>query len=355
MKILHFAFENFQDVPGLLSRSHKLFGDKSELVTMAASRLGFPDGICLNYPLFHSSGIRRLRRMTGRDNVVVPENELTLKIRGRGLRSRAFYRGRDLVWEYTLHRAWRKYDLEDYDIYHFDGDMPFIFGDRILKKLESRGKKIVTHFFGSELRKWGMNPFLREHAGLRFTSEVDHPKIDPGLIFVPIPFESEAIIPRTAENKVLVVGHSPTRRNVKGTADILRAVQTVQAEIQFEFRLIEGVSHCRCMHLKSGCDIGIDQVGNYGGTAYGRSGLEFLALGIPTITEIPGEYEPLLASHPFVKATKHNLAEVLKKLLVDAELRREKKAEGIKWVRKFVHPRRVMQQIYDEYRRVGWK
>ena len=354
MKILHFTFENFQDVPGLLSRGHKMFGDESELVTMTPSRLGFPNGISLRYPLFDSSGMRRLRRMTGRDNVVVPEDQLALKIRGRSMRSRAFYHSRDLLWGYTLNRAWRRYGFEDYDIYHFDGDMPFIFGDRILKKLAGRGKKFVTHFFGSELRKWGMNPYLRRYAQIRFTSEVDHPKIDPKLIFVPIPFETDAITPRTSENKVLIVGHSPTRRNVKGTHDILRAVQQVQGMVNFEFRLIEGVRHERCMELKTGCDIGIDQVGNYGGTAYGRSGLEFLALGIPTITEIPDEYEPVLAGHPFVKATKHDLAEVLKRLLQNADLRRKKKTEGLKWVRDFVSPRRVMNKIYDEYRRVGW-
>lgn len=354
MKILHFTFENFQDVPGLLSRSHAYFHDQGQLVTMTQSRLGFPNGICLNYPLFNSSLVRRLRRMTGRDNVVVPADQLTLKIRGRRLRARLFYHGRDQIWQYVLHRAWRRFDLGAFDVYHFDGDLPFIFGDRFLKKLKARGKHIVTHFFGSELRRWGMNPYLREYADLRFTSEVDHPKIDPGLIFVPIPFAAEQIAPRAAENKVLVVGHSPTRRNVKGTQEILEAVEKLQKIIKFEFRLIEGVRHNECMKLKAGCDIGIDQVGNYGGTAYGRSSLEFLALGIPTITEVPDEYEPLLPGHPFVKATKHNLAEVLKSLLTDTNLRLQKKAEGLKWVREFVNPRRVMTKIYDEYRRLGW-
>lgn len=354
MKVLHFAFENFQDVPGLLSRGHGYFHDQGQLVTMTPSRLGFPNGICLNYPLFNSPFVRRLRRLTGHDNVVVPDNKLALKIRGQSMRSRLFYHSRDLIWQYVLHQAWRRFDLGAFDVYHFDGDLPFIFGDRFLKKLKARGKHIVTHFFGSELRRWGMNPYLREYADIRFTSEVDHPKIDPGLIFVPIPFAADKITPRTAENEVLVVGHSPTRRNVKGTPEILKAVDKLRKTIKFEFRLIEGVRHDECMRRKAGCDIGIDQVGNYGGTAYGRSGLEFLALGIPTITEVPAEYEALLCGHPFVNATKRNLTEVLKLLLTDANLRQQKKTEGIKWVREFVNPRRVMQKIYDEYRRLGW-
>jgi glycosyltransferase involved in cell wall biosynthesis len=326
--------------------------DEGVLVTMAPSHLGFPNGLLLNYPLLNSKLTRFLRRLARRGNVNVPDQELKARIKGRNSWLRRYFQFRDLLWLYKLHKAWRRFDLGEYDIYHFDGDIPFVYGDRILKKL--KGKRIVTHFFGSELRKWGMNPYLKESARIRFTSEVDHPKIDPALIFVPIPFEADKISPRSEENKILVVGHSPTRRTAKGTDEILRAVQKVKERINFEFRLIEGVKHDRCMELKSGCDIGIDQIGNYAGTAYGRSGLEFLALGTPVITEIPPEYEPLLPGHPFINATKDNLDQVLCQLLTDAGLRRKKRTEGVKWVREFVSPRRVINKIYEEYRKAGW-
>jgi glycosyltransferase involved in cell wall biosynthesis len=352
VKILHLTFENFQDVAGLLSRSHRFQDDEGTLVTMAQSLLGFPNGIMLHYPLLNSPLTRFLRRLARRGNVNVPDQDLKARVKGRNPWLRMYFQFRDLLWLYRLHKAWRRFDLGEYDIYHFDGDIPFIYGDRILKKL--RGKRIVTHFFGSELRKWGMNPYLKESARIRFTSEVDHPKIDPSLIFVPIPFEADKISPRSEENKILVVGHSPTRRTAKGTDEIMRAVNQVKEKINFEFRLIEGVKHDKCMELKSGCDIGIDQVGNYAGTAYGRSGLEFLALGIPTITEIPPEYEPLLPGHPFINATKDNLDQALYRLLTHPSLRAKKKSEGVQWVREFVNPRRVINKIYDEYRKAGW-
>jgi hypothetical protein len=242
--------------------------------------------------------------------------------------------------------------LGDFDVYHFDGDLPFVYGDRMLRRLKH--KKIVTHFFGSELRKWGMNPFLREYAQLRITSELDHTRIDPGLVFIPIPYDAAAISPRHKENTVLRVGHSPTRRTAKGTADIISAVKELKKEIEFEFLLIEGVSHAKCMELKRSCDIGIDQIGNYAGTGYGRSGLEFLALGIPTITEIPDEYEPLLPDHPFVRATIGDLKDVLQRLLMDKALRQQKRKHGIAWVRDFPHPRRIISRVYEEYRKLGW-
>lgn len=352
MKILHLVFENFQDVAGLLSRSHKFFGDEGVLVTMTHSKLGFPDGILLKYPLLNSEPINLIRRISKRTDVNVPPTELQFKIKGEKNWEKFFFKSRDILWLYRLHKFWRKYDLGAFDIYHFDGGVPFIYGDRILKKLKN--KKIVAHFFGSDLRKWGMNPYLKEYAQLKFTSEVDHLKIDPTLIFVPIPFEAAKIKPRDQENKILRVGHSPTRRAAKGTAEIIEVIEELKKEIKFEFLLIEGVSHKKCMELKATCDIGIDQIGNYAGTAYGRSGLEFLALGIPTITEIPKEYEYLLPNHPFVNANKKTLKDVLYELLTNSELRYKKRNEGLKWVREFPNPKRVMGLIYKEYHRLNW-
>ena len=100
--------------------------------------------------------------------------------------------------------------------------------------------------------------------------------------------------------------------------------------------------------------LGIDQIGNYAGTGYGRSGLEFLALGIPTITEIPSEYEILLSGHPFVNATLSSFEEVLYHLISDKQYRDEKREQGVKWVRTFPHPKRIMGEIYSQYRRLGW-
>ncbi len=351
MRILHVAFENFQDVPGLLSRSHKFFGDEGYLVTMVHSRLGFPEGILLNYPLLSSSSIRFFRKVSGRENVNVLEDELRLKIKGETFFQRLFFGIRDMLWLYRLHTPWHRYGLGDFDVYHFDGDVPFIYGDRILKKLKN--KHIITHFFGTELRKFGMNPYLKERAELKFTSELDHTVIEPSLIFVPIPFMAEEVTPRKGENKILRVGHSPTRRGAKGTSDILQVVERLKKKIKFEFLLIEGVSHKRCMELKRTCDIGIDQIGSYAGTGYGRSGLEFLALGIPTITEIPERYEGLLPGQPFVKATKENLEDVLYRVLTDPGLRQKKREEGLKWIRDFHHPRQIIKRIYSEYKRVG--
>ena len=104
------------------------------------------------------------------------------------------------------------------------------------------------------------------------------------------------------------------------------------------------------MELKRTCDIGIDQVGNYAGTGYGRSSLEFLALGVPVITEIPPKYEHLLPVHPFVRATKETIEDVLFQLINDADLRRKKREQGFRWIRDFCDPRRIINEIYGAYK-----
>jgi hypothetical protein len=116
MRILHLSFENFQDVPGLLSRSHSLFGHNGTLATLTPSTLGFPDGIMLNYPLLNSGLIRAIRRMTGRQSVNVQEHELRLRIKGEDLWQRMFFRTRDVIWLNRLQRSWRRFDLGGFDI-----------------------------------------------------------------------------------------------------------------------------------------------------------------------------------------------------------------------------------------------
>src|SRR4030042_840189 len=342
MRMLHVAFENFQDGPGLLSRSHSWYGDQGTLATMTRSRLGFPNGILLNYPLLNSFSINAIRKFLGRQNVNVPEKELKLKLKVENDWQGSLLKSRDLLWLYSLQRCWRKNDLDGFDVYHFDGDLPFINGERILKKIND--KKIVTHFFGSDLRKWGMNPYLKEYARLRITSELDHTKIDPELFFVPIPFEADNYNPRISENRVLRVGHSPTRRTAKGTADIIKIIEQLQKKIRFEWVLIEGVPNWKCIEIKKSCDIGIDQIGNYAGTGYGRSGLEFLALGVPTITETPSDYDRLLPGYPFVNASRENLADVLHKLLTDTQWRQQIRELGLRWVKEFPNPRRIRSE-----------
>ena len=87
-----------------------------------------------------------------------------------------------------------------------------------------------------------------------------------------------------SQNKIPVVLHAPSNRDVKGTKYILRAVDSLREKgLQFEFVLIEGMSNSEARKHYERADILVDQLlaGWYGGLA-----VELMALGKPVISFI---------------------------------------------------------------------
>lgn len=83
-------------------------------------------------------------------------------------------------------------------------------------------------------------------------------------------------------NGTLKIGHAPSKRNVKGTEDIIQCVSNLRKEsdVEFEFILIENVCRNEARKLYEGIDLLIDQLyaGWYGGVA-----VELMALGKPVL------------------------------------------------------------------------
>ena len=353
LRILHVAPENISLISSSFVRAHRELGNESCLVTFVRSRIGLEDEIVLNYRIFNEPAIKRLKILSGREDVVVTSLPKDPPVWGKGPIGHLFQL-RDILWQYQLHRFWYRYRLFDYDIYHFDTGVPFIFGDRIVKRLVGAGKKIVAFYCGSDLRKRGIDRNLEPYVDLNLTCEYDHLRFYPDLTYVFMPFDYRSFEMRGEENRILRVCHAPSRRAAKGTHHILEAVKDLKNEISFEFVLIEGMPYHECIQVKKGCDIGIEQVGSYAGTGYGRNSLEFLALGIPTITEIPDDYEQMIPDHPFIKATPENLKDVLRRVLKDRDLRMKKKIEGRAWLERYHDSKQVVMSIYNLYQKKGW-
>jgi glycosyltransferase involved in cell wall biosynthesis len=114
------------------------------------------------------------------------------------------------------------------------------------------------------------------------------------------------------------------------------------------------VERSKLLEIKSECDISIDQVGGtMGGTGYGKAGLETLAMGIPTITNMTKEYADWLPENPFVVA--NNFDELYKSLieLIDNEnMRIEIGKKGIAWIDKyhsFEGVNKKLKQLYIQH------
>ncbi len=362
LRILHVAVENFCGIPLELVKAHRRHGHVSNLVTFIPSQRGYGDDLCLDYPLVGSGIIEELKKKLGIGTPIRQVDHGTVPEGGIGTAEpvsaveRIFFRLRDNLWRRKLREAVKSLGLFDYDIYHLEGGLGFLRSGEVVQQLRDRGKKIVSMYYGSDLRLRGYHPVIRSLTDLGLTIEYDHLTMDPTLTFVFLPLDVsrfDVVDPGDPDGPVRI-GHSPTRRELKGTEHVLRAVGAVGRRHPVELVLIEGMPHYSALAAKSSCRIFVDQVGNTGGTGYGVSSVEALAMGIPTITDFAPDLEEFLPDHPFVLANPGTLEEKIESLVVDPDLRREKGREAREWAMKHHHADRVAERIYELYGERGW-
>jgi len=268
----------------------------------------------------------------------------------KNLFEQAYFALDDKRREHTVRRALEEYHLGDFDVIHYDGGLDFFRDCRLAKQWKSEGKKIICHYMGSDLRIRGVDPTMNRLSDLNLTNESDHLLRHPDIHYLFIPFDADSLPMRTEENEHLRIVHSPTNRAMKGTEFIIRTIEALQRIRDVEFVLVENKPHEEVIRIKQSCDLAIEQVGNLGGTGYGRNSLETLAMGIPTITEMTPDYVAWIPENPFVLANRETLSEVALKLIDNATLRRGLKMQGRKWVMKYHSYAAVNHRLLELYK-----
>ncbi|MDC3335230.1 hypothetical protein OAV71_01865 [Opitutales bacterium] len=128
-------------------------------------------------------------------------------------------------------------------------------------------------------------------------------------------------------NETVVVAHSPNHRGAKGTEFILDAIDTLKNEgLKIELKLLEKVSNDVVRDVMSQkVDILVEQIIF---TSHGLSGLEGMASGLPTISNMEDETYTLpmrrwsfLNECPIVSASPETIVDVLRKLVKRPKLR----------------------------------
>ncbi|PWJ84244.1 glycosyltransferase involved in cell wall biosynthesis [Pseudaminobacter salicylatoxidans] len=222
-----------------------------------------------------------------------------------------------------------------------------------LLMLKAEGKKVFFHFRGSEIRLASefreKNPFHYVDdpvAGVLFDKMPDAAKrrsldfiraVADG-IFVTDPelqtYVPEAtIVPRVLheddwpfigirKKRVPIVVHAPSRRAVKGTESLIRAVDRLRSRgVQIDFRLVEGLSHQEASRIYQEADIVVDQlrIGWYGVLA-----TEAMALGKPVIAYIRDDIWKTCGHElPVLNANPTNIESVLEGAVSDWGLLQE--------------------------------
>ncbi len=349
MKVLHFAAENFARVPANLVAAERSLGHESLLATLIPSAQGFRDeDVCLHAPFvrFPAAGFLKRRLTPAEERPARGRRDAAagpVRWAPSGPAAEAFFRMRDRLWKPAVLRFFRKVRPETFDGLVLDGGLGFLRYDPFIPALKAAGLRIAAGYYGSDFRARGVIHAIDRLADYRFTFEFDHTLLDPTLDFLPYPFRLPEFERRPGPGGSRIrIGHSPTNRAIKGTGDILRQLGLLAETHPVDVVLIQGLPHAEALAIKSTCDLFIDTLGELG---YGVSGIEAMAMGIPTAAEILPDFEARLGAHPFIKVTADTLARALAPYVESETLRRKRGEESRVWVETFHDPVRVASHI----------
>src|SRR2546428_12793126 len=117
---------------------------------------------------------------------------------------------------------------------HF-GIRPFA---RYLRRLSKA--PFFVHYHGSDLRE-GMSDALRSLAVCEFVATPDLRRWAPRAIWVPNPYPLPQPVKGPSSGKP-VVGHFPSNPSKKGTSFITQKVREMQRSLDFDYRVVSGVT-----------------------------------------------------------------------------------------------------------------
>lgn len=354
-RILHAAVENYAGVPYDFSQMHNLCGDYSRLITQYTNIRGFKEDITFNFTVPRSALATVWRQKKRHDLHQKPQIHAP-EFRAKNIVESLYFSINDLIRTKKISAAIHEYNLDDFDIIHYDGGMDFTRKPSQALRWKNQGKKIITCYYGSDLRTRGYIKELEEISDLSLTTEYDHLQLMDDLHYIFYPYDTSEVpkpIPHNT-SKISIV-HSPTNRQFKGTEGIIRCIEKLQKSYPIEFHLLENIPRSKVLDIKKRCDICIDQVGGtQGGTGYGKSGLETLAMSIPTITNMTEDYSRWLPDNPFIIANTHKeLENVLVHLIENKDYRIQIGNKGKLWVETYHSYQSVNNNLYRLYQKYG--
>ncbi len=365
MKILHLTHGPFQGLPEHFMELERRAGHQSDLVFFQgpASPGAFPEipQILMDYyPIrkFRAWQVRHRLKEANRRLIAPMDADLRVRTEPIAQLQPNVFQGawrnlKDALVRGRIADIIDQFKLDGYDVVHFDGARDLTYGADLAQELKKRGAKIVSVFYGTELRVDGVTPALDRVSDLNLTLEFDHLYLHPNIHFIPAPYEIPKAPSKTDLHFPLRIVHAPSQRYNKGTDLILPIVEKLKARSSFEFVLVENVSQQECRRIKAGCDLCIDQIGNRGGTGYGVSSLEMLALGIPCVTDFTPLLAEFLPNHPFYLVDPASLEKVLVNILENPQQLLTRGEVSRNWLEKTHGYAAVHARLMELYVKVG--
>ncbi len=360
MKILYISPENTVGTMSLWKKAHEMHGNTCDFITFYNNPNQIDSGICLNLPLITTgSWYLNLRHQyykisRGKFGDYKERKGFPPIWEPNSIFEKIYFSIRDSIWQNYINPAIDKYNLFDYDIYHFEWGLDFYRDSRFAKQLSKNGKPIICTYHGQDMRTRGVIKEMDEISDLNLTSELDLLEKHPNINYLFLPFDTNGFKKIKPPSNLLKVCHSPTNRYYKGSDDIIEICSDLEESGFIEFVLIEGKTQEEVVEIKKLCDIYIDQIHNRGGWGYGMSSVEALSMGLVCLTELVDEYHSFIPDHPFIAINKDNLKKTLLELTQNKGFLINKKLESKNWVTKYHGIDSVSESLYAFYKEKSW-
>ncbi|MEZ5359425.1 MAG: tetratricopeptide repeat protein [Candidatus Zixiibacteriota bacterium] len=265
--------------------------------------------------------------------------------------------------------------IPQFDIFHFHFATTLTYDYSDLPILQEQKKKVVTQYWGSEIRLLSrakeLNPYIkikgkpeeviREQleAMSRF---VDHCIVGDYELYeyvkdyfkhihvIPSLIDIDAYKPdpeRKPNDKFLIV-HAPTDTGIKGSETVARVMDELSDDYDIEYRLIKGMSHEEAKQNYQQADLIVDEL-HCG--SYGLLSVETMAMAKPVITWICDFMkEKYPAELPILSANPDTLKSVVRHVLDNRDMLDELGQRGRAYVEKYHDMNKVVKKIQDVYR-----
>ena len=359
MKILYISPENTVGTLSLWKKEHISNNHICRTVTFFRSPKKFKDDICLRLPFNFTRPQLAMARHNiykfyrGREGYYKEKDGYPPVWAPSGRLDKIFLKYKDWLWRSKVKEAIKKYELLNFDVVHFESGMDFLKDEFFAQALKKRGRKIICHYHGEDLRTRGVMPIIDQLSDLNLTNELDLLNKHPNIQYLFLPFEFGKLYPKKALSDTIHIVHAPTNRYYKGSASIIQTCRMLHNEGLITFDLIENVPHSAAMERKKKADIFIDQIGDKGGWGYGMNSVESLSMGICTLTEINNTYKSFIPDNPFINITSESLEYKLRSLIQNREQIMKSGYRGYEWVKKKHDINNVAQKLYSYYRLIG--
>lgn len=292
--------------------------------------------------------------------------------RGTGNRylSKLIHLVRLLLWKtrFSLFEQFRYYN---YDLYIFTWQtLKDNYADLI--RLRKKNKDIVFLFIGSNVR-W-IEAFRQEFPGNPYKGHMEDTWADKikltrmgelyssAIFSVPdqsslfvrgyyhmfMPVEVKGITFSPQDRVKPLIIHAPSKRDIKGTAIIMQAMDRLRAEgLAFDFLLLENLDNATVLKKLEEADILVDQLYLNGP---GTLSTEAMAAGCAVATRYLKEYD-LTKDVPMLYVDEKNVYDGLKQLITDRDLRKNLMIGGRKYVETHNAILSITKKIVDSIQR----